>query len=503
MRVSATTAARPAVPALAWLRARVHIAWLQLAMLASVLAALPFVTKVDPDYWWHWRTGELIVRDGFPAADPFSFTAAGKTWLTHEWLSEAVIYLVVQGAGYAAAALLFGGVTLAALALMYILGRDEGAGTKTLVGLALVSAVVFASFVTVRPQAFTWLLFAAFVFVLDRHDRGERAPLWALPPLMALWANLHLGFVYGVGVVGLWFLARAFARWRGEPVDVRTPALLVAACVAAATLNPDGPALLAYPVRYYFEGQVDRSLVDEWQRPDPLSPYHWPILAIPVLMALALASRTRPRPFLWYLGAVTAVLSLLAVRNAPFAALMLLPVVGGVAGRRWNWLSRQADSRTTVPVSWLPIAALSTALFVVVLNVSAGKSVSFLEPSERGYPEAGVAYLRKVLPGARVFNEYSWGGYLDAKLYPDGRVFVDGRADFFGATILREYMTVMRADAGWEDILDRYGVDAVLLPKEAHLARALREHPGWREAFTGPVESVFLRREGAGSPQNP
>ena len=69
MGASARTAVRPAAPARARLRARVHIAWLQLAMLASVLAALPFVTKVDPDYWWHWRTGEAIVRDGLPAAE--------------------------------------------------------------------------------------------------------------------------------------------------------------------------------------------------------------------------------------------------------------------------------------------------------------------------------------------------------------------------------------------------------------------------------------------------
>lgn len=494
MGASARTAVRPAAPARARLRARVHIAWLQLAMLASVLAALPFVTKVDPDYWWHWRTGEAIVRDGLPAADPFSFTAAGKPWLAHEWLSEVVIYLVVQSAGYVGAALLFAGVVLTALALMYVLGRDSGAGTKTLVGQSLISTVVFASFAPVRPQAFTWLLFAVFVFVLDRHDRGERVPLWALPPLMALWTNLHLGFVYGLAVVGLWFLTRAFHRWLGQPVDLRMPALLVAACVAATTLSPEGPALLAYPVRYYFEGQVDRSLVDEWARPSPLSPYDWPILVMPILIGLALASRARPRPFLWCVGALAAGLSLLALRNAPFAALVLLPVAGGAAARRWPAASQAADSPATVPVVWIPVAALGTALAVVALNVSAGKSVSFLKPSDRGYPAAGVAYLRETLPGARVFNEYSWGGYLDAKLYPEGRVFVDGRADFFGPVILRDYMKVMRAEGDWEAVLDRYRVDAVLMPSRAHLSHVLRSHPGWSEAFVGPAESVFLRR---------
>lgn len=385
---------------------------------------------------------------------------------------------------------------------MYVLGRDSGAGTKTLVGLSLISTVNFTWFVTVRPQAFTWLLFAVFIFVLDRHDRGERAPLWALPPLTALWANLHLGFVYGLGVVGLWFLTRVFHRWRGETADLRTAALVVAGCVAAATLNPEGPALLAYPVRYYFEGRVDRSLVDEWARPNPLSPYGF-ILAMPILIGLSLASRTRPRPFLWCVGALAAGLSLLALRNAPFAALMLLPVAGGAAARRWPAASRGADSPTTVPVSWIPVAALGTALAVVALNVTLGKPVSFLKPSERGYPAAGVAYLRETLPGARVFNQYSWGGYLDAKLYPDGRVFVDGRADVFGPVILRDCVKVMPTQGDWEAVLNRYRVDAALMPSQAHLSRVLRTHPAWREAFVGPVESVFVRRASVAPSQNP
>lgn len=476
---------------------RVHVSWLQLSVLIGLLGALPLVTRVDPDYWWHWRTGQLIVSGGLPDVDPFSFTASGKVWVTHEWLSEAVIYTLVRVIGYGATALLFGAMVIVSVLVMYRLGRAAGAGTRLLVALSLLAAFVLSSFVTVRPQVVTFLLFSLFVWTLQCHDRGQKAHLWVLPPLMALWSNLHLGFVYGLLVVVLWFVGRAIERWNGFGADIRIPALVVAASVAAATLNPEGPALLLYPVRYYFEGHVDRALVDEWERPSILSPFEWPIFLVAALIVLALLSKTRPRLFLGAVAAMSALLSLLALRNAPFAVLMMLPVVGEAAARRWPGLHQSRDSTTTVPSFLVPTLALLTCLLSIWINLEAGRPVSLRSPSEYQYPAAGVAYLRSTMSGGHalhVFNEYSWGGYLDARLYPDGRVFVDGRADFFGPGILRDYITVMRTDPGWEDLLDRYGVDAVLMPRKAHLSEVLRDHPGWREAFTGSIESVFVRR---------
>lgn len=476
------------------LHSRVHISRAQLAVLFAILAALPLVRPVDPDFWWHLRTGDLIVHSGIPRNDPFSWTRAGESWVAHEWLSEAIIYVVQATLGYWANVALFAGAVIAALSVSYGLGRWEGAGTRALVLLTLLSTVVLSFYVTVRPQVLSWLLFVTFVALIQRRNEERRAPVWVLPPLMALWANLHLGFVYGLGAVGVWFLALVYERWRGRPADLRTAAMVVTACFAAVFLNPEGPRLLVYPVRYYFEGQVDRSLVYEWQRPNPLSFYDWPILAPAILLTLALVSRSRPGPFLSVMGGVAAALTVSAVRNAPFAALLLLPVVGSVAARRWSAFSRDRDSSLTAPLPVFAGAPIGAALIVVALNVSVGKPLSLAAPSDYHYPAAGVSYLRQHVPDARVFNEYSWGGYLDENLYPDGRVFIDGRADFFGPEILQDYASVWEVKAGWDSILDDYRVDAVLMPRGAPVSEALRRHPGWREVFSGPIESVFIRR---------
>jgi hypothetical protein len=64
------------------------------------LLAMTARNAVDPDLWWHLRTGQLIVDTGLvPHSDPFSFTRAGSPWVSHEWLSEVVFYEIWKFAG--------------------------------------------------------------------------------------------------------------------------------------------------------------------------------------------------------------------------------------------------------------------------------------------------------------------------------------------------------------------------------------------------------------------
>ena len=475
------------------LRARLPIAWVQIGVLLAGLVSYPFAKQTDPDFWWHLRTGDRIFHAGIPRHDPFSWTAAGHAWVAHEWLSELLIYSVESAFGYWANVLLFSAVVVAALLLMYRLGRAGGAGTRPLVLLLYLSVATLGLYVTVRPQEFTWLLFAVFVYVLQRHYAGQRAPLWALPPLMALWANLHLGLVYGLLLVAVWLCALAWERLRGRAVDLRQPAVIAAACVLASMLNPHGPALLWYPARYYFAGQTDRSFVNEWQRPDPLVPLYWPIFLTGLLLALALVSRARPRPFLWVVTAVMVALSMQAVRNAPFAALLLVPVVGGALSGRWQTATSRRDSPRRVPA--LLAALLLAAVCAVVVQIGSRQSgaTSFARPSESGYPAAAAAYVKTNFAGARLYNEYGDGGYLIYKLYPALQVGIDGRGDFYGGRILNDYATIYRARPGWDALLAQYDPAVVLIPKQAPLAEKLRTAPGWRLAYTDDRDIVFAR----------
>ena len=223
------------------------IAWVPPGSVLAVLVVLPLAKTVDPDFWWHLRTGRLIVESGIPRHDPFSWTAAGKSWVTHEWLSEVVIYGVESTLGYLGNVLLFGAVVSGAMLFAYALGRRLDAGTKPLVLLMLPATLVMVRFVAVRPQQFTWLLFAVFVYVLQRREEGDDVPLWVLPPLMALWVNLHLGFVYGLMAVGVWDAGSGcsmVAMADGQSADAAAGGRRLP---ARDFRQPNGPSILLVP----------------------------------------------------------------------------------------------------------------------------------------------------------------------------------------------------------------------------------------------------------------
>ncbi|MGD0114717.1 MAG: hypothetical protein ABSC13_01765 [Dehalococcoidia bacterium] len=481
----------PAVPRPS-LRRRVPIAWVQLAMVVSLLAILSLLKEVDPDFWWHLRTGQLIVESGIPRHDPFSWTAAGKAWVTHEWLSEVFIYGVESTLGYVGNALIFGILAGVALLVMFALGRRMGSGTKLLVLLMFPAVFVMVRFIAVRPQEFTWLLFAVFVYVLQRREGGDAVPLWVLPPLMALWVNLHLGFVYGLMVVAVW-TAVQIVRWlRTRATDLRTPLLVAGACLLATLANPNGPEILLYPL-HYLQGGAERSLIVEWQRPDFSQPVNIPITLTLVLLAFSLPWQRR-RPFLAVVTLVVIVISIQAVRNVPFAVLMLLPVVASVMADHWAPAGRRGDSRTTLRTPFAVALVAGLAVCVLVIGPSFGHAIAGFSPSSDGYPSEGVSFIESNYSGARLFNDYGWGGYVIDRLYPSTPVFIDGREEFYGDKIFGDYIHILRVAATWDDLLSQYGVQVALVQRDSRLAKAMRTSNDWQEKFTGPVESVFVRR---------
>jgi hypothetical protein len=475
------------------LRSRVHISRAQLAVLFAILVAVPLVRPTDPDFWWHLRTGDLIVHSGIPRHDPFSWTRGGEPWVTHEWLSEAIIYVIQSTLGYGANVALFAGAAVTALGIGYDLGRRAGAGTKALVLLTLLSTIVLSFYVTVRPQALSWLLFAGFVAIIHRRTEGARAPVWLLPPLMALWANLHLGFVYGFVPLGAWVAASGYERMRGRPGDLREPLAIAAMCAIAAMVNPHGPALFAYPLRYLQDADQLR-FIAEWQRPDPRAPILWPLFLGIGGLGFSLVSRGRPRPFLWLVTLAALALGLQALRNAPYVALLLPAVFGPALARRWSFASAETDSHTTMRLTMAALPAI--AAFVIALSVGyrVSGTLSVGEPSQERYPVDAVRYVEEHHPGARLFNDYTWGGYLIAQGYPDIRVFIDGRTDFYRGPFIDEYVRVVRTEPRWEAILDRWDIEIVLVHDASELARALRVSQGWEEIVIEGRGAVFVRR---------
>ncbi len=195
---------------------------------------------------------------------------AGHEWLNFEWLFELVLFRVFAAAGPPGLIVLKVAVGLLLLGIVYRLLCRQGLPALR-AGIVVVAVIHFLvpSFLTVRPHLVTYGFFLIVLLLLRAMDRGDARWLYAAPPLFALWANLHPGFLAGLGVLGIWTAVELGRRWleRRSPGAPARPSMwtvipILIACVLATGLNPWGFRLLPFLWR---TATVPRPEISEWQ----------------------------------------------------------------------------------------------------------------------------------------------------------------------------------------------------------------------------------------------
>ena len=495
-----TTPATPgatSVSLLRWLPSPLVLYGAALSAIVVVIVAVRGLR--DPDYFWHERTGRLIAETGqVPTVDTFSFTWHGHPWTAHEWLSELLIHHLSSAGGALVTSIFFGLVTAATFVLLAVVLHRRGVGMLAVVLTTALGAYVTMSYATVRPQAISWLFLAILLAILLEARADRPRLMLAVPPLFVLWANLHGLWVVGLGVLGLYVL---FTLFGGTPMaSARRWALgaLIGAALASM-LTPAGPVGILYPLRYVDAGDWGLRYIAEWQSPNFHDASHLGLLAL--ILGVALTGGRGAAKWTVALSTVGLVMALLAVRNAPVAAVLCAPALAhGLEPvlSRWTSRRRALSARPRSPseqvarrVMELVLATIVVAAAIVIIpalpGVGAGGDL------RDKYPVAGVDVLERVDPTARVLAEYGWGGYVIWRLHDEGaRVFVDGRNDMYDQSILDDYVAIRSADPGWAELVEEYEVEAILLPPEAALVRGPAQTAGWCEEYSDDVQILLL-----------
>jgi hypothetical protein len=476
------------------------------ALLAIALGGVMFAITVtkgvqDPDFFWHITAGKLIAQTGqVPSTDTFSFTWFGKPWTPHEWLSEVLIYWLVTGLARIGALIVFGLFPAAIFpVLAAALQRTSGARVLALAVPFAVGAFVMIGFVTLRPQAISWLLLSLLTWFLmaARSDRPRRFLL--LIPLFVLWANLHGLYVIGLGEVGLYGLFTLAGR---TPMSSQRGWVIGAlvGVIGASMVTPAGPIGILYPLRYVEAGDWGLANIAEWQSPNFHEPAHMGFLLMIVLLGLN-GGRATPG-WLVALSWVGVAMALLALRNAPIAAIFAMPtlVMGFEARLRERNEGRSRQRKPMAPSRALGrrvmelITAVAIALGSMAVLVPRDLNAAIDKSLDTRFPVAGVDALERLAPAANVFAEYGWGGYVIWRLHDEGgHVFVDGRNDMYSQQVLDDYSAIRAADPGWQDLAAKYGVEAILLPPETTLTRGPAADAGWCEVFRDASQVLYLQ----------
>jgi hypothetical protein len=466
----------------------------------------------DPDFYWHLKTGQYLLETRtIPSTDMFSWIKFGSEWVTHEWLSEVIMYSVFRWLGYGGLIVLFAGIVTASFKIVYgrykeVVGHPYIAGFVLLLGAA-------ATMPTwgVRPQMFSMLLASVFVFVLGEYYRNRRTKMiWWLIPLTILWVNLHAGFAMGLALIGFTIVSLIVdaVLLREEPFAVtwrrvRTLVILLITCGAAVSINPSGTRMYSYPLET-LRSQAMMQYIQEWKSPN----FHelmWQPLALFFLLTLAVLalSHKRIRPGELLVLLVMALATLRSSRNVPFFVLIAIPIVAEslwswVVSQSWGWRFNVAEKREFGRGSLVKLI-LNIALLLLTPLAVVGFAIGYRITNQpfaeaETYPVAAVDFLAKERLPQPIYNEYGWGGYLIWRLYPEYRVSMDGRADVYGDDLIEESLAVHDGEPQWRQYLKKHDVRTVLVKPEVPLASLLRDDVAWQKVFEDPQSVVFVRR---------
>jgi hypothetical protein len=504
----------------------VAAAWLAGAFCLS----LPFTVQSFRygDEWWHIALGRLILRSGIPAAEPFSFVATQHPWVEQQWLYEVALAALVRLGGDGLASLVLGVVGgLAMLLAALAVPRASRVPRGWCAAAMLFGTVMAGMALGVRGETVSALGFAATLLILRRWRDGSRRAVWLLPPLFLLWANLHAGFVAGLGLLALtlvihqparrgWTVAashpaRAYALvavgaaaaavlgglvvgaaalsvlWGVllpvpvEPGVRRSPLLWASLAAAAATLvNPAGPGLYAY-VAETLGNPLLSQFVSEWQSPDFHDTLTRLIAVAAAMLPLCwlLARRVRVPDAL--LAAVLLLATLQAVRNVSLLAVVVIPQLAEYGAAAWalrapTALRRRLRLRPPAALAVAgSVAVCAAALAVVVPRLTPPAAAAWEQASE---PAAAATYVAERFPGQRLLSSDTDAGYL-AYRFPSGRVvFVYDEIGIFGTGPETAYREIAVLAPGWQDVLRRYQLRHAILAADSADTSALLEL-GW------------------------
>jgi hypothetical protein len=468
-----------------------------------VIVALFVGAVQDPDFWWHIRIGRWMVENGrLPSNDIFTYTVPGHVWTDHEYLTEVLMWLIYSGTGALGISVFFGLITYAGFYLMYRQVRRQPFVVVAM-GLAL-AAIAGAPIWGPRAQMITFALTCLELYWLQGYLSGRSRNLQFFPLVMALWANLHGGWVIGFVWLGVALVAE-LAGWAWEPSNpahrahVRFLAIITAASTVAVLATPHGFSLYQYPFQTVASMAQERLIV-EWFSPDFHQAYLHPFEGMILLLFAGFALR-RPTLYDALLTLVALALALQSVRNIVLFIAATTPVLMNTYSEYWKEISKARGWRLTLPSQ--PIFAAITVLvllFVALFTAAhvAGETAPSRQQSltESTYPVGAADWLAAHPDvGTRMYNQYGWGGYLAYRFYPqeNRRMFIFGEAALMGDDLLNEYEDIQTLRTDWKALLDKEGVDYIVYNRGEALANVLASEPDWKLVYQDSVAVIYIR----------
>jgi hypothetical protein len=442
---------------------------------------------IDPDTLWQITVGQWIIdHQTVPTTDVYSFTMRGQPWISTQWLAQVMFAKVYALFGWSGPVVLASSAIAATFALLarFLSRRLSDSTTLAFIAAALALTVPH---LLARPHVLALPVMVAWVGgLISAADRREAPSLWLLP-LIALWANLHGGFVFGVMLVApvaLDSVVSADASVR--KTQLARWLVFGVASLAAACCTPYGwDSLLAS--RKILELGSALPLILEWKPADfgSVGPFEICLL-LGFGLVLYRGVTLPPMRVVLLLGLLHMALS--QGRAAEILALVA-PIVLAAP------LAKQIGGAGSSHVQAIRAPVLAGLAVTLIAGTIAYARVHPFAPHMRGSPVAAVAELKN-LHVSRVFNDYDFGGFLIANGVSP---FIDGRTELYGEKFFVDHNAAsgLMEPENLFRLLDEYKIEATLMRTQSAATKLLDHVDGWQKIYSDDIATIHLRKPDA------
>jgi hypothetical protein len=469
------------------------------------IQAMHYANVSDPDIWWHMRTGEWIFQQhAIPHADPFS--TSGRPWVAYSWLFDALIYQIASHWDLVGIVAYTVAMWLAITGFLFRLIRSLLPDFWLAAAITLAASLAMSRIFGPRPGLFTTLFFILTLHtLLDAERTGESRKLWLLPLVMIAWANIHIQFVYGLFVIGVFAIEPWIGRFFRYRYETRLPNrslwLTLAASTVATLINPYGIGV--YRVLWDFFRQPKLySLVIETQ---PMKFNHFTHYLAVALALIALITMWVPYPYP-RLSADRMGPSARRLRPA-WIILLIWATASGIHAERDVWviaiiavaaiaasLRPSAEPQTLAPRTRNIGTACVAAIILLSFTWIMPTNQQLLSRVARVYPVGAVAYIHEHHLQGPIFNDFNWGGFLIYAL-PDTPVTIDGRTNIHGAARIENSWNTWNLGPNWERDPNLAPANLIIAEPSLALTKALSHDPHYQLAFNDGVSFLFVRAQ--------
>ena len=451
-------------------------------------------------------TGQTTLRTGhIPRFDTYSYSAVGAPWHNHEWLSQvalAFFYAHLGVFGLKLLKLACSSILIVALAVGI---SATGAAARVQRLTLILSAVAISTQMQFRPQLFTFMMIAVVMMALALEVYRGRAILWPLIPMFALWANLHGGYIVGLGALGIAAAALFVQGWFGDSrrwASAWRLALITLGCAAATIVNPFGVSLWS-GVAHSVGDPLIRQVIADW-------------VPLPTMMlSLWRSSPTEllgdVTPLLLFAGFVAAVALSPDLDDAPILAVATIFIgaafyaarnvaIGAIAvaiplARHASLaLERGAASRTDAqpagndepPSALMAICAIALALV--------GGTFSNRLKTWKPMPTGALAFMQQHHLHGNLLPQFEWGSYVLWHMADAFKVYIDPRGELVYTDKQEgDYARFYYGMKGSAALLDAYPHDYVLMGVNTKGADLVRKDPRWHLLYSDQIAALFGR----------